>query len=77
MDNKQTAINLEQEGDKLLEKKFYFFGNKYEDAIIKYKKAANIYKYNKLWSNAAQIYIKISKCCEQLDDTYEKNLVIN
>ena len=47
LNDTKMAIKNEQDGDNLLQKKFYFFGNKYEDAIIKYQLAANIYKIGK------------------------------
>jgi len=71
LNDTKMAIKNEQDGDNLLQKKFYFFGNKYEDAIIKYQLAANIYKYNKLWMNAAKIFIKIADCYKQLFNVYD------
>ena len=76
MDKQENGLKLEQEGDKILARRFYFFGNKYDDAISKYKSAVNIYKYNKLWDDAAKLYIKISNCYKQIDDQHEQMSVL-
>lgn len=47
------------------------FGNKYEDALELYKQAANIYKNNKSFKEAAECFIKCAELNTQNDSKFQ------
>eukprot|EP00217_Crustomastix_stigmatica_P008232 CAMPEP_0183790676 /NCGR_PEP_ID=MMETSP0803_2-20130417/1268_1 /TAXON_ID=195967 /ORGANISM="Crustomastix stigmata, Strain CCMP3273" /LENGTH=287 /DNA_ID=CAMNT_0026034929 /DNA_START=44 /DNA_END=904 /DNA_ORIENTATION=- len=66
------ANELIKKGEKKL-KSFMagMFGNKYEDAVEYFEKAANIYKVNKAWNEAGETFLRMSECHLKCDSQHE------
>lgn len=69
-DNIAKADEYRKQGEKKL-KSFGFFGNKYEDAIEPFERAANQYKLAKCWNDAADCYVKLAECHLKCDSKHE------
>uniref|UniRef100_A0A7S0WRH7 Alpha-soluble NSF attachment protein n=1 Tax=Chlamydomonas leiostraca TaxID=1034604 RepID=A0A7S0WRH7_9CHLO len=69
-DNIAKADEFKKQGEKKL-KAFGFFGNKYEDAMEFFEKAANHYKLAKCWNDAAECYTKLAECHLKCDSKHE------
>jgi alpha-soluble NSF attachment protein len=66
----QEAARLVRKADKRLSG-WSFFGNKHEEAMELYKRAGNLFKMHKQWSDAGDAFCKASNCAIQLDDKHD------
>jgi alpha-soluble NSF attachment protein len=69
-DNAQKANQMVQKADQILSK-FIYFGNRNEDALELYTKAANLYKMSKMWKEAGDCFVKTVQCHHKLDSKHE------
>eukprot|EP01091_Cochliopodium_minus_P017185 TRINITY_DN6664_c0_g2_i1.p1 TRINITY_DN6664_c0_g2~~TRINITY_DN6664_c0_g2_i1.p1 ORF type:complete len:302 (-),score=95.25 TRINITY_DN6664_c0_g2_i1:118-972(-) len=70
MSNEERANKEMMEGEKIL-KAFRLFGNKFEDAVERFEKAANLYKMAKEWQKAGDAWKRVSDCYFALKSGHE------
>jgi alpha-soluble NSF attachment protein len=72
MGDSQRAAELVAKADATLKKWTYFLGgDKHEDALELYEKAANLYKMTKNWEEAGRTFLKTVPCHIKLGSTFE------
>jgi len=71
MGDAQRAAELVTKAEQTLKKWVYFGGDKTEDALEMYEKAANLYKMSKNWDEAGQTFLKTVPCHIKLGSKYE------
>lgn len=69
--NAQQAAELVNQADNTIKKWIYLSGNKWEDALEMYSKAANKYKMAKMFKEASDVFLKIVPCHLKLNNKYE------
>jgi len=71
MSDVQKAKELVDKAEATMKKWVYISGDKWEDSLAMFEKAANLYKMSKQWEEAGQCFIKSVTCHYKLGSKYE------